>query len=256
MTYQTLLLTKMPQGINITINRLEHRNAINSLLLKELHQVLDEAEADEACKIMTLKGQQGFFCSGMDFQEMIHIMNDQAELVQWTSHYMLLLKRFALSSKIIISLIDGQVIAGGVGLVAASDLVLATSKSQFCLSEALWGLLPANVLPYLIRRIGFQKAYFLTLSTQKMMAIDAQAIHLIDELSDDLEDTFNKYVNRLSRLEVQTVKNLKNYFRKLWMINEDTEQHALSELVRLIQQPQVQTNIKRFIEQGKFPWET
>ena len=191
----------------------------------------------------------------MDFSE-ISQTNTENNAVTWSSNYMVLLKRIALIPKIVIAVVDGEVMAGGVGLVAASDLVIATSKSQFSLSEALWGLLPANVLPYLIRRVGFQKAYTMTLTTQTMSAHDAYTIHLIDELSDHPDEALRKLTLRLARLDEQTIRDMKQYFRKLWMIDEKIEQTAVLELARLIQEPRIQNNIKHFLEEGKFPWET
>lgn len=255
MTYKTLLISDMTHGISVTLNRVEQRNSINQLLMRELHQVLDEVEKNPACRIIVLKGQQGFFCTGMDFREISQLTLKKEGLIQWVSEYMMLLKRFALIHKVIIAEIDGQAMAGGIGLVAASDLVIATSKSQFSLSEMLWGLLPANVMPYLIRRVGFQKAYMMTLTTQSLSATEAHAIHLVDELSDKPDDTLRKHSLRLTRLDEQTIRDMKQYFRKLWIIDEDMEQLAIHELVRLIQEPRVQNNIKCFIEQGKFPWE-
>lgn len=255
MDYKTLILTDVPHGISVTLNRIEQRNALNSVLLSELHQVLDQAEKNPDCKMITLKGQKGVFCTGMDFNEAIKAPIHGEQANQSAQQYMLLLKRFAASSKIIIAVVDGQVMAGGVGLVAASDIVIATSQSRFVLSEALWGLLPANVLPYLIRRIGFQKSYLMTLTCQTLSAVEAHAAHLVDELSDDLDETWRKYMLNLIRLDEKTVIDLKQYFRKLWIINENIEQMAMHELARLMQEPRVQNNIKRFIEENKFPWQ-
>lgn len=256
MDYKTLLVADIPHGISITLNRLEQRNSLNSVILGEIHQALDAAEKNSACRLIVLKGQQGIFCTGMDFSEISQVTVQKENAAQFAGKYMGLLKRFATLPKIIVALIEGQVMAGGVGLVAASDIVIATNKSQFTLSEALWGLLPANVLPYLIRRIGFQKSYFMTLTTQAMTAADAYACHLVDELSDDPTDALRKHTIRLARLNEQTIHDLKAYFRKLWLIDDKMEKLALDELARLMQESRVQNNIKRYVQEGKFPWET
>lgn len=255
MAYKTLLITEFPHGLAVTFNRVEQRNALNSELLSELHHFLDEVEKNSACRIIVLRGQQGFFCTGMDFQEMTLATPKGEKAQSLAANYMTLLRRIALFPKVIIAEADGLVMAGGVGLVVASDIAIATSKSQFTLSEALWGLLPANVLPYLIRRVGFQKAYIMTLTTQTITAAEAYAIHLIDELNDKPDEALRKLLPRLARLDEQTVRDMKNYFRKLWIIDEEMEKTALLELARLTQEPRIQNNIKRYLEQGKFPWE-
>lgn len=255
MNYNTLIVEEIPQGTSVTLNRIDRKNSLNILLIEELHQVLDQAEKNDDCRLIILKGQQGIFCTGMDFQEAAYNNTQGTDTIQFSSRYQAILKRFTSMPKIIVSIIDGVVMAGGVGLVAASDLVIATSKSQFTLSEALWGLLPANVLPYLIRRIGFQKAYSMTLTTQTVNVSEALAMHLIDELSDHPDEALRKYLLRLTRLDPKTILDLKNYFHKLWIISDDMEQLAILELSRLMKDQRIQNNIQRFIEQGKFPWE-
>lgn len=256
MHYQTLLVADMPHGLSVTLNRIEHKNTLNLKLIEELNDLLCQVEKNRSCRIILLRGQQGTFCFGMDFQELISQIPANKEAIQhFALQYMNLLKRLSLSPKLIVSEIDGQVMAGGVGIVAASDLVIATLRSQFSLSEALWGLLPANVLPYLIRRVGFQKAFLMTLTTQTLLAQDAHTINLVDELTDEPQEALRKFTLRINRLDEQTIKDLKFYFRKMWIINETMEQTAVQELARLVQEPRIQNNIKRFVEQGKFPWE-
>jgi polyketide biosynthesis enoyl-CoA hydratase PksH len=254
--FDTLLVSETSHSFIITIHRPQHRNSINSVLLKELHQIFDKAEQNPACRFIILQGENGFFCTGMDFQEITKQNTQQSSADVNSDDYMKLLKRFSSSSKIVISLLDGQVLAGGVGIVAASDIVISTDKTQFGLSEALWGLLPACVLPFLIRRIGFQKAYYLTLTTQSINSRDAHATGLIDELTENPNDSLRKLLLRLTRVQAETVKDLKAYFRKLWIINEEMEKTAVAEITRLIEKPQVQNNIKNFIEKQQFPWES
>nr|WP_284698318.1 enoyl-CoA hydratase-related protein [Coxiella burnetii] len=133
--------------------------------------------ADSASQTI-LQGQIGVFCTGMDFTNLQPPKSRQ-------SSDNTLLHRFVTFSRIIISCVEGAVIAGGMGLVASSDLVVATSQSQFSLSEAIWGLLPVCVTPYLIRRVGFQAAYRLGFTTETIDAKEAYRLQLIDLLSDE-----------------------------------------------------------------------
>jgi polyketide biosynthesis enoyl-CoA hydratase PksH len=222
--------------------------------MQGLHQALAEAEADPACRLVILAGRQKFFCTGMDFEEAV-----QSQALTETGEgqgYMNLLKRFATSPKIIIAKVDGTVLAGGMGLVAASDLVVATPESRFGLPEALWGLLPACVMPFLIRRIGFQHAYRLTLTTQTITAEVAWRMGLVDTLSDNPDDDIRRYLLRLGRLDEQTILEAKAYFQKMWILTEAMEQTAVAELDRLIRTARVQRNIQNYVEHQKFPWET
>lgn len=256
MVYETLLVTQVAGSLKVTLNRPARRNSLNSRLITELNQVLTQAEADPQCRVVVLEGQQGVFCTGMDFEEVVAGDGDGAGSRQLTQQYMATLRRLSLSPKVIVTKVEGQVLAGGVGLVAASDIAVATPSSQFGLSEALWGLLPSMVLPYLIRRVGFQKAYFMTMTTLSLTAAEAQDCCLVDMVSEEPEGAITRLSSRLVRLDEETVVDMKRYFRKLWMITDETEQMAAAETARLVSSQRVRTNLENYVKYWQFPWET
>jgi polyketide biosynthesis enoyl-CoA hydratase PksH len=252
MKYKTLLVEHLNYIYTITFNRLINNNSINLEFLQELTQALDKAEQSAQCKVIILQGQQGIFCTGMDFIEAS--MSTATEL-SLSFQFMQLIKRLTLIPKIVIATVDGQVIAGGIGIVAASDLVIATSRSIFSLSEVLWGLLPACVTPYLIRRIGFQNAYRMTLTTLPVNAERAKEINLVDELNESPESAIQQLMVRLVRLENSTIANVKKYFRKMWIINDPMEKVAVDEMKFLLESSEVKQNIQRFVKYKQFPWD-
>jgi polyketide biosynthesis enoyl-CoA hydratase PksH len=255
MSYETLLVTESPRVRTFRINRPGARNSINLALLTDLLAALDAAERDPQCRVVVLEGGEGLFCTGMDFAEVVASASSMEAGLR-DGEYMRVLRRFSLTPKIVIARVDGEVVAGGLGLVAASDLAVATPRSTFSLPEALWGLLPANVLPYLIRRVGFQKSYMMTLTTQKLSAAEAEAIHLVDKMTNEPDEFIRRTLLRLVRLEEETVLELKAYFRRMWIITEEMEAAAVSELSRLLQKPNVRANLEGFVEQSRFPWES
>ncbi|HEY3366502.1 MAG TPA: enoyl-CoA hydratase-related protein [Symbiobacteriaceae bacterium] len=255
MYYETLLVRKGDARITITLNLLAKRNSISNRLIKELNEVLDQAERDASCRMVILEGQKGVFCTGMDFEEVVS-GDKGAGGSGLTYRYMETLRRLSLIPKVVIARVEGQVMAGGVGLAAASDLVVASPESQFSLSEALWGLLPSMVIPYLIRRVGFQQAYSMTLTTLPVSAREALAVHLVDDVSENLDESIQRLSSRLVRLEEHTIANMKRYFRRMWMITEEMEQAAAAETTRLVASPVVQQNIANYVNHKLFPWET
>lgn len=254
MHFENLLINETESVTTLTINRLKNQNSINRALLKELHHALDMTEDKPENKAIVLKGQEGIFCTGMDFEEMISWDFSEEHIRDWAMLYMSLLRRFAASSNIIITLLDGKVFAGGTGLVAASDYVVATSRSQFKLTETLWGLLPAMVAPYLIRRTGFQKAYTMTLLAKTLTAKEAHDINLVDEISDAPEEAIQQLLKRLNRLNTATVEELKAYFKKMWIVDSSVEETAVDEIAKLLQNPQTQANIRSFVTTRQVPW--
>jgi polyketide biosynthesis enoyl-CoA hydratase PksH len=255
----TILQTRKPQRVTITLNRPQSRNALNRQMLGELCGAFQALESDRECSVIVLEGKAGFFCAGMDFKE---FTADPARAAtgaaegELDSTYMSLLKAIASSGKVVISLVEGLALAGGVGLVAASDLVIATPASTFGLPEALWGLLPACVTPFLIRRVGFHQAYKMALTTQSITAEEACRIGLVDTVHEAPEEVLRRYMLRLSRLDAATVAALKTYFRAMWIVDDAMERAAVEEINRLTRSPRVRENIRNFQVHHKFPWET
>lgn len=250
--YQTLQCTDEPGVRYIAFSRASAKNSLNGLMVTELRAALANAEKDASVKVIVLVGNNQHFCSGMDFEEVGLAHGGQS--ASDAHNYYELLKEMSSGTKVVVSKVEGQVNAGGVGLVAACDIVISSATATFGLSEMLFGLLPACVLPFLIRRTGFQRARWMTMITQGISAQRAFEIGLVDEVSQDPSDVLRRYLLRLTRLETTTIGSLKTYMSKLWIIDERTEELAVDQLNSLMQSAHVQSNIKRFVTTGLFPW--
>ena len=255
MKFDTLFVSHSPRLMTVRISRPNQGNSINAALIQDLNAALDQAEHSAECRTVVLEGEPGLFCTGMDFAEVAANPEAHAGETAGIAGYMKLLQRFTLSPKIIVAKVDGKVIAGGVGLVAASDFVIASPRAEFSLSEALWGLLPCCVIPFLVRRIGFQKAYAMTFTTRTASASEALGTHLVDELTENLDDALRKLALRLNLLEEVTICDLKNYFSRMWAVTPEMERLAVDEITRLAGLPRVQQNIENYVKRRVFPWE-
>jgi polyketide biosynthesis enoyl-CoA hydratase PksH len=236
--------------VRLTIDRPERQNSIDAEVIEELHRALDDAERRPDCRIVLLEGGDGVFCTGMDLGE---AAAGPAE--EGGEAFFGLLKRFTTTSRVIVSRVDGRVAGGGVGLVAASDFVYASKRSTFALPEALWGLLPCCVLPFLIRRVGFQKAYTMTLSTQPVGAAEAERFHLVDELTDAPDPVIRRLAFRLAKLDESIITDMKRYFRAMWILSDEVEQKAVQEFARLMSSPTVRQRLTDYATEQRFPWE-
>lgn len=256
MSYQTIEAGGRPGTLTITLNRPEARNSIGPGLISELHAALDEAEADPACRVVVLRGSGGFFCTGMDLAAAAgRGVPDLDAATRSGQEFLGLLKRLTTVPRIVIAAIDGQAVGGGIGLVAASDFAFATPQSTFSLPEALWGLLPCCVAPFLIRRVGFQTAYAMSLSTQSVTAHEAAVRRLVDEVTDRLSPPVGRLAFRATKLTGQSVADLKQYFRRMWYLTEEMERAAVSEFARLMSSPALGDRLNAFAQQQRFPWE-
>jgi polyketide biosynthesis enoyl-CoA hydratase PksH len=254
MAYERIVLEEGQSMLRIVLARPDRGNSIDDALLRDLHLALDCAEATPSCRVVVLEGKDGVFCTGLDFEATVSAPASESAVRRGESYFSLL-RRFSSLPLVIISAIDGRVAAGGVGLAAASDYVFATPRATFSLPEALWGLLPCCVLPFLLRRVGFQKAYTMTLSTQPATAAQAAECQLVDELTDDLAGQVKKLAMRVQRLQPSTLAAAKRYFGQLAGISPEVERVALAEFDRLMSSSTVRRNIENFVTTRRFPWE-
>ncbi|MFC4534173.1 enoyl-CoA hydratase-related protein [Sphaerisporangium dianthi] len=233
-----------------TTLRLKIRSTIDAAAIAEIHDALDEAEATRDCRILVIEGGDGVFCTGLNLEGAA-----AEDASDGGAAFFALLKRFTTTPRAVVAQVDGRAAGGGVGLAAASDFVYASERSAFSLPEALWGLLPCCVLPFLIRRVGFQKAYTMTFSTQPVNAVDAERFHLVDAVADDPRALINRLAYRLTKLDVSIIGDMKGYFREMWILSDEVEATAVKEFSRLMSTPQVRQRLADYATEKRFPWE-
>ncbi len=253
MNYQTLQVRFQEPVCFLQFYRPDANNTINDRLIEECRQVLLKCE--ESITIVVLEGLPEVFCFGADFQG-IHdqVASGQAGEQSPEPLYDLWLQ-LATGPYITISHVRGKANAGGVGFVAASDIVLADQSAQFSLSELLFGVFPACVLPFLIRRIGFQKAHYLTLMTKPVTVQQAHEWGLVDAYEAQSESLVRKHLLRLRRLSKAGITRYKNYMNGLNAVLLQSKTSALKANIEVFSDPDNVKGIFRYVETGQFPWE-
>ncbi len=258
MNYQTIKVRFQESICFLQFNRPEANNTINDLLIEECHHVL--AMCEEAITVVVLEGSPEVFCFGADFQGIHQRMPGRSGSSHPSSTktsepmYDLWLK-LANGPFITISHVRGKANAGGVGFVAASDIVLADETAQFSLSELLFGLFPACVMPFLIRRVGFQKAHYLTLMTQPISIQQAHAWGLVDAYEAQSDSLLRKHLLRLRRLSKAGITRYKNYMSQLNNAAFQSKSLALAANHEIFSDPRTLEGIYWYVEKGQFPWE-
>lgn len=255
MKLDTIIVEKNDPVVTITFNQQGHNNSITRQFLDEMTMMFNIIEKQNDCNVVILKGTNRFFCTGMDFNELISSEKCESADILFANKYKDLLKQIMEVPKIVISEVEGKAIAGGVGFVAASDIVIADYKATFSLSEALWGLLPSIVIPFLIRRIGFHKAYYMTLTTMAINAEEAFKIDLIDKLTDNIEIEEQQLVERISKLTTDSIKRIKEYYSYFFEMSDSILERATKLSSSLFENDEVRANINNYIKYKRFPWD-
>lgn len=191
--YATLALRQDRAVLHILFNRPEARNAMSLAMVDELLAALAEAEADESVRVITLRGAGGHFCAGADLKDMAAARAAAAPaqledtIAGINRRFGELCAAFARSPLPIVALVEGAVMGGGFGLVCAVDVALAAPSAVFRLSETSLGLVPAQIAPYLVERLGYSQARRLAVTGGKIDASAALRLGLVHEVGEDLD---------------------------------------------------------------------
>jgi len=164
-TYDTLEISVAGKVATITLNRPDVRNAFNEDAIADLTMAFDEVSQDGDVRAIVLAANGPAFCAGADLNWMKKMAGytpaeNEADALRLAD----MLRTIYFSPKPVVAKVQGDCYAGGMGLVAACDIVVAAEGVHFCLSEVKLGLIPATISPYVIKAMGEQAArrYFLT----------------------------------------------------------------------------------------------
>lgn len=252
--YETIRVRFEEEICFAQIHRPQAGNAINDRLVEELAETLSVCDA--AAKVVVLEGLPDVFCSGADFGEIqTRFEQDERNAQQNPEPLYELWRRIACGPYVAVAHVRGRVNAGGVGFVAACDVALSEEKAVFSLSELLFGLMPACVLPFLIRRTGYAKANYMTLMTQPVSAAQAAHWGLVDACEADSENLLRKHLLRLRRLSKDAIRRYKRYAGALDGALLSAKPQALQANIEVFSDRANLAKIARYVKTGKFPWE-
>ena len=167
----------------ITLNRPEVRNAFNDETIALLTQAFEAVAGQAHTRAVVLAGSGKAFCAGADLSWMRAMADYSWEQNRADAQALADMLWAIYSCPVpVVGRIHGDCYAGGVGLAAVCDVLVAADAVTFCLSEAKLGLLPGTISPYVIRALGEQAArrYFVT--AEKFSAAQAQALGFVHEV--------------------------------------------------------------------------
>ena len=174
--------------VEAILNRPARRNAMNTALVEQLDDLLASLREDGTARILVLSGAGGHFCAGLDLTEVGAPMPPEQKQAAQLERNRRTGARFAAVAaltQVVIARISGAAYAGGLGLVCAADIALADVTARFAAPEARRGLVPAQILPWLARRMGRSEAARLVLQGQVMDAAAARTAGLVHEVAAD-----------------------------------------------------------------------
>jgi methylglutaconyl-CoA hydratase len=172
----------------LTLDRPGQRNALSAELVARLTDAFAALAADQAVRIVLLKGAGDVFCAGADIGEMRAAGAAAPESNEADSRrFATLLARLEAQPQPTVAVVHGAAYGGAIGLIAACDITIAAHSARFALSEVRLGLIPAMISPYVIRAIGARQARRWFLTGEAMDAATAERIGLVHLAVDDAE---------------------------------------------------------------------
>ena len=200
--YENILYAKNDNVATITLNRQQSLNALNTALLTELRDALDDAETDAAVRAIVITGSgEKAFCAGADITELVEKNPEEAS--EWSSWAQGITTYMEKLSKPIIAKINGFCLGGGLELAMACDFRIASEKAIFGLPEINLAIIPGGGgTQRLPRLIGKTKAMEMLMCGVQIDAEEAFRLALVnktvhvDELDGEVDELTKKLLSK------------------------------------------------------------
>lgn len=181
-----LLIRREGPVLRAVLNRPARRNAINIAMGEALDALLAGLAADAGVRVLVLSGAGGCFCAGLDLAE-VGAAGADREGREGARNAAIGARYAALAAlpQVVIAAVDGPCYAGGMGFVGAADIAFATEAARFSMPEPRVGLVPAQILPWVARRVGRAAAGRLALEAAPIAGAEAARIGLVNAVLAD-----------------------------------------------------------------------
>jgi len=255
------ILSEVDQGVGIiTLNRPERHNAFDDILIHELTLALVEMDINPRVRVVVLSSTGKSFCAGGDLNWMRRAASytpeesrrDAADLAN-------LLDTLHILKKPTIARIQGPAYGGGVGLIAACDIAIATYDSVFALTEVKLGIIPAVISPYVIAAMGERRARRYMLTAERFSAAEAYRLGLLHEIvpgEEQLDEAVGEIVEGLLDNGPSALRECKELIKAVAnapITNELIADTAIR-TARVRSSPEAREGMSAFLEKRRPSW--
>ncbi len=260
--------------LHIYLNRPESRNAMSLQMVEELHQLLHAAEGSigqpDAVRAVVLRGAGGHFSAGADLKDMaaarMRAMQAPAAtdgggvadpIAEVNAAFGELCVAYARTPLAMVAVLEGTVMGGGFGLACAADVAIASETVQFRLPETSLGVVPAQIAPFLVERLGYSQAKRLAVTGGRMDAAAALRIGLVHAVvdMDDLQAELDKVLADILACAPGALAATKALMAQARLREpQDLVQPAAAIFSRAAQGPEGLEGIAAFLQKRKPQW--
>ena len=257
MNWHTLDVTISGAVATVTLNRPRVHNAFNETAIKELEHSFRMFGDRGEVQAIVLTGSGTTFCAGADLGWMKRMAEIPYE-ENFADAYRLatMLRTIYHCPKPVIARVQGDAYGGGLGLIAAADIAIASSTACFAFSEVKLGLMPAVISPFIIQAVGSRVArrYFLT--GERFTAAEAYRIGLAHEVvtPDVLDAKLSSIVGQITRNGPQAMIQSKRLIQHIDLLSEKLSVDTAERIARLRGSEEAREGVQAFLEKRRPSW--
>ena len=240
--FNFLRVKKFDNHLEITLNRPEKKNALSFEMINELALCTDYANLHDSVRAVVYKSNGEIFCSGLDLID----FKDKENSIQLADVFNKLYK-----PKLVI--LEGDVYAGGILIVACANYVISKNNVKLSLPEVKRGLYPFQVMDSLFRSMPKKSVIDWCIRGKEMTAEDCKKLNLINEIDDDLIKLSNKWLDDIIMMSPNAIKNGLRVFEESY-IDDDKIKILNKELKELKKSNDFLEGVNAFKEKRKPRW--
>ena len=207
---ETLLLETKNSVLHLTLNRSKARNAMSLKMVHEMNAVCEWLEEDSGVRAVVVRGAGGHFCAGGDIKDMAQARalamsgdaSDKDPYFDLNRVFGKVIQRVEHLPQVVIAVLEGAVLGGGFGLASVCDIGIVHQDAKLGMPETTLGLIPAQIAPFVVRRIGLTQARRLALLGNKISGLEAVKLGIAHHCFQNEDE--------LDHLLASTLKALRN----------------------------------------------
>ncbi len=256
--YETILFRRDNGVATVTLNRPEIHNAFNDVMLAELIEVFGALREDKGTRIVVLTGAGKSYCAGADLEWMKRVIAYTfEENLEDSNQVSECMHRLYSLPQPTIARVNGAAIGGGMGLVSACDIVIASDRAVFSLSEVKIGLVPACISPYVLKRAGEARCREFFLTGERLTADRALAAGLINRAvpHEELDTAVREMVDQLLACGPGAQATCKELLQRLPEITLDEAKKYTAHVIATLRvSDEGQEGMNAFLEKRRPAW--
>ncbi len=229
---QFLLLEQDGPFLHITLNRPQARNALSLGMAAELMQVFDAVREDTSVRALVIRGAGGHFCAGGDIKDMAGARaalaaGDEDAMFRFNRSFGEMITVCNELPQTVVTVIEGAALGGGFGLACVSDIAIAHADATFGLPETGLGVIPAQIAPFVVKRIGLTQTRRLALTGVRFKGEEARRLGIVHEVAESDEDLQQRLADTLAAIK-RCAPNANRVTKQLIL---DVERNALTDVL-------------------------